>query len=130
MVLQKFDFEEYKQRILEGNYDMYIGEVVMNNNMNMDFMFSSTQKTSQNLCTYASDEFDNLLVNLDMMSPDAESGEMFFANFVKYFEENYPQIPLFHTNTALFVNSRIKGSITTDMTAFYNDIGDFFINYK
>ena len=121
VVLQKFDFEEYKQRILEGNYDMYIGEVVMNNNMNMDFMFSSTQKTSQNLCTYASDEFDNLLVNLDMMSPDAESGEMFFANFVKYFEENYPQIPLFHTNTALFVNSRIKGSITTDMTAFYKD---------
>lgn len=128
--LQHFEFEEYKQRILEGNYDMYIGEVVMNNNMNMDFMFSSTQKTSQNLCTFMSDEFDNLLVNLDMMSPDVDSGEMFFANFVKYFEENYPQIPLFHTNTALFVNNRIKGSITTDMTAFYNDIGDFFINYK
>ena len=128
--LQHFEFEEYKQRIVEGNYDMYIGEVVMNNNMNMDFMFSSTQKTNQNLCTFMSDEFDNLLVNLNMMSPDADSGEMFFANFVKYFEENYPQIPLFHTNTALFVNNRIKGSITTDMTAFYNDIGDFFINYK
>lgn len=128
--LQHFEFEEYKQRIREGNYDMYIGEVVMNNNMNMDFMFSSIQKTDQNLCTFMSDEFDNLLVNLNMMSPDINSGEMFFANFVKYFEENYPQIPLFHTNTALFVNNRIKGSITTDMTAFYNDIGDFFINYK
>ncbi len=128
--LEHFSFDEYKQRILEGNYDMYIGEVVMSNNMNMDFMFSSSQKTSQNLCTFMSDEFDNLLVNLNMMSPDPEAGDMFFANFVKYFEENYPQIPLFHTNTALFVNKRIKGSITTDMTAFYNDIGDFFINYK
>ena len=67
--LQHFEFEEYKKRIAEGNYDMYIGEVVMNNNMNMDFMFSSTQKTEQNLCTFMSDEFDNLLVNLNMISP-------------------------------------------------------------
>lgn len=123
-------FDEYKQRISDANYDLYIGEVIMNNNMNMDFMFSSLQKTDQNVCTFTSDEFDSLLANLNMMSPDKDSNELFFENFRNYFNENVPQIPLFHTNTALFVSSYIKGGITANMSNFYGDIGNFFIEYK
>ncbi len=130
LVPEAVTFEEYKRRISEANYDLYIGEVIMNNNMNMDFMFSSLQKTDQNVCTFVSDEFDSLLANLNMMSPDKQNSELFFENFRKYFDENVPQIPLFHTNTALFVSSYIKGGITANMSTFYGDIGNFFISYK
>ncbi len=130
LVPEAASFDEYKQRISDANYDLYIGEVIMNNNMNMDFMFSSLQKTDQNVCTFASDEFDSLLANLNMMSPDKDNSDLFFENFKKYFNENVPQVPLFHTNTALFVSSHIKGGITANMSNFYGDIGNFFISYK
>ena len=102
----------------------------MNNNMNMDFMFSSVQHSEQKLCTFLNNEFDTMLANHNMMSPDKENHELTFYNFEKYFMENIPQIPLFHSNSALFVNSRIKGEIKANMSSFYGDIGDLFINYK
>lgn len=128
--LNPVDFDDYKECIEEGEYDLYLGEVIMNNNMNMDFMFSSVQHTSQNLCTFLNSEFDAMLANHNMMSPDKENHELTFYNFEKYFMENIPQIPLFHSNSALFVNSRIKGEIKANMSSFYGDIGDLFINYK
>ncbi len=130
LVPEETDFDTYRSRIKEADYDLYIGEVIMNNNMNMDFMFSSLQKTEQNLCTFTSDQFDSLLANLNMMSPDKQNSELFFENFCNYFYENVPQIPLFHTNTALLVSSYVKGGITANMSAFYADIGNFFIEYQ
>ena len=127
--LQAVDFEEYKKLIEGAEYDLYLGEVVMNNNMNMDFMFSSLQKTSQNLCTFVNNEFDSILANHNMMSPDKENSEITFYNFEKYFKENIPQIPLFHTNSALYVNNRIRGDVKANMSSFYSDIGNLYINY-
>lgn len=128
--LRSVEFEDYKQFIQDGEYDLYLGEVIMNNNMNMDFMFSSVQHSEQKLCTFLNNEFDTMLANHNMMSPDKENHELTFYNFEKYFMENIPQIPLFHSNSALFVNSRIKGEIKANMSSFYGDIGDLFINYK
>ncbi len=130
VVLQSVDFDNYRQRIAEGNYDLYIGEVVMQNNMNTDFMFNSQYRTAQNLCIFSSGEFDSLLNNLDMMNEADENASIVYTNLKKYFLENVPQIPLFHTNTALFVNNRIKGTVEANMSAYYSDVGDFFINTK
>lgn len=130
IIPEQTDFETYRNRIKEADYDLYLGEVIMNNNMNMDFMFSSLQKTDQNLCTFSTDILDSLLANLNMMSPDKHDNELFFENFCKYFNENIPQIPLFHTNTALFVSSNVKGGVIANMSAFYADIGNFFTEYQ
>ena len=130
LLMQEVDFEDYKNRIAEKNYDLYIGEVVMQNNMNMDFMFNSLHETEQKLCTFKNAEFDTLLNNLNMINSENENSAIIYENFKKYFYQNVPQIPLFHTNTAIFVNNRVKGSITPNMSYFYSDIGDFYINYK
>lgn len=130
LLMQEVDFEDYKNRIAEKNYDLYIGEVVMQNNMNMDFMFNSLHETEQKLCTFKNAEFDTLLNNLNMINSGNENSDIIYENFKKYFYQNVPQIPLFHTNTAIFVNNRIKGNITPNMSSFYTDIGDFYINYK
>lgn len=127
--LQSVDFEEYKKRILEENYDLYIGETIMNNNMNMDFMFNSSQKTEQNICNFADTQFDSLLTNIDMMTPDTENAKIVYRNFIEYFSQNMPQIPLFHTNSALFVSNRVKGGTLPGMSFFYGNIEDFFVNY-
>ncbi|MBQ8525633.1 MAG: ABC transporter substrate-binding protein [Clostridia bacterium] len=127
--LQGVGFEDYKTRIFEENYDLYIGETIMNNNMNIDFMFNSLQKSEQNLCNFTNDQFDTLLNNIDMMAPESENSEIAYRNFTEYFTQNMPQIPLFHTNTAIFVSNRIKGGTAPSMSFFYSNIEDFFINY-
>ncbi len=130
VVLQSVDFDSYRQRIAEGNYDLYIGEVVMQNNMNTDFMFNSQYRTAQNLCIFSNGEFDSLLNNFDMINESSENASIVYNNLKKYFLENVPQIPLFHTNTALFVSNRVKGTTRPNMSAYYSDVGDFFINTK
>ena len=127
--MQSVDFDEYKKRIAEENYDLYIGETILHNNMNMNFMFNSAQKTEQKICNYADTQFDSLLGNIDMMTPGTENADIIYRNFTEYFAQNMPQIPLFHTNTALFVSNRIKGSINPGMSFFYSDIAEFFIKY-
>ena len=128
--LDAVDFETYKQRILEDSYNLYIGETVMDNNMNMDFMFNSLHKSEQRLCNYTDVQFDTLLNNLDMAAQGSENSEIVYRNFVEYFEQNMPQIPLFHTNAALFVSSRIKGNVDPGMSHLYSDIASFYINYN
>lgn len=126
---QSVEFEEYKNRIASENYDLYIGETIMNNNMNIGFMFNSLQKGEQNLCNFTNDQFDSLLNNIDMMAPESENSEIAYRNFTEYFLQNMPQIPLFHTNTAIFVSSRVKGCTPPSMSFFYSNISDCFINY-
>ena len=122
-------FDEYKRRIAENNYELYIGETLMNNNMNMDFMFNSMYKTDQNLCNFTNDQFDTFLNNINIMASESENARIAYRNFTEYFNQNMPQIPLYHTNSALFVSRRVKGNITPNISYFYSDVDKFFINY-
>lgn len=123
------EFNEYQKRIQEENYELYIGETLMNNNLNMDFMFNSMYKTEQNICNFTNEQFDTFLNNINIMTPESENSQIAYRNFTEYFNQNMPQIPLYHTNSALFVSKRVKGDITPNISFFYSDVDKFFINY-
>ena len=93
-------------------------------------MFNSTVKTEQNICNFTDSQFDIYLNNIDTMTPGEENAEIIFTNFTRFFNEHSPQIPLFHTNSALFVGNRVKGEATLSMSHFYGDMHQFFINYR
>ena len=127
--LQGVDFEDYKTRIASENYDLYIGETIMDNNMNLDFMFNSLQKSEQNLCNFTDSQLDTLINNINMMTPESENSAIAYRNFTDYFAQNMPQIPLFHTNTGIFISTTVKGGSAPGMSFFYSNIGEYFINY-
>ncbi len=124
------DFETYLEKIKTEDYQLYVGEVKMANNMNMDFMFDEVLKTEQNLCNYSSEEFSSLITNFNIGAKGAEGTAINYLNLIKYFKEYVPHIPLYHKTKALYINSRIKGSIEPNMSSYYTDAGDFYISYK
>ena len=130
LVFSETDFNTYLEKIKNDDYELYIGEVNMANNMNMDFMFDEVLKTDQNLCNFESDEFTSLITNYNLSTKDAESTKINYSNLVNYFNGYVPQIPLYHKTRALYVNSKIKGNIKPNMSNYYGDVGDFYIKYN
>ena len=124
------DFNTYCEKIKNNDYQLYLGEVKMANNMNMDFMFNGVLKTDQNLCNFASDEFYSLINNYDLLTTEGEQTSIVYTNLLNFFNENVPQIPLYHKTKALYVNPRIKGKIKPNMSTFYGDAGGMYINTK
>lgn len=152
VILTHVDYDSYIDRIKTGDYNMYIGEVYISNDADVSFMFDAapepvvfpeesenteevvpitevvgeSQNTKKGFCSFSSVELDGLLYNLNTATT-AENAAIAYKNFKEYFNTNAVQIPLFFTNEAVFVNSRIKGKIKTNLTNFYADFGELYI---
>jgi len=152
VVLTHVDYDSYVERIKTGDYNMYIGEVHISNDADVSFMFDAspepvmlpedsentddvipitevideTESTKKGFCSFSSVELDGLIYNLNTATT-AENAAIAYKNFKEYFNANAVQLPLFFTNEAIFVNSRIKGKIKTNLTNFYADFGELYI---
>ena len=132
---------------------MYIGEINMSPDADVSFMFDKARtpvvapsesdheendgiaevvenvsvQTSHNyFCNFSSTELDGIVYNLNSATTQANMG-IAYKNLSDYFKANAVQIPLFFSNEAIFVNSRIKGKIKTNLTNFYADFGELYI---
>lgn len=148
VVLSKVDFETYTRRIAEGNYQAYIGEVDIQSDCNLEFMFDtapvqpsqeayeegeaqaekpSEQKIeSEAITDFSSAELDSLISTFNAAVTQNDM-TVAYSNLKSYFYANTPHIPLFHLNEAMLVNRRIKGSIRRNLTNLYADLGDIYI---
>ena len=82
--------------------------------------------TSSYISNYTDPRLDDIIGNITA-GGDEESLKVAFNNLRAFYEENVPQIPLFHINEALFVSSRIKGKITPNLTNLFSDLGEIYI---
>lgn len=147
------DFQSYLDRIQSGDYQMYIGEIDLLTDANVRFMFDvapkqeempvdesgepipqspveTPQSASNNMfCNFTSTELDGLIYSMNT-SATKNDEEIAYKNFEEYFRTNVIQIPLFHANDAILVNKRLKGKIKTNLTNFYADFGELYIDYK
>jgi len=145
-------YDSYIDKIKSGDYTMYIGEVNMSTDADVGFMFDSVEapapvpeeseeaedsvaitevaeifSTSENIfCNFSSTELDGIIYNLNTATTEANAA-IAYRNFADFFKTNAIQVPLFFTNEAIFVNSRIKGKIKTNLTNFYADFGELYI---
>ena len=155
VILTHVDFESYKSRILSGDYHMYIGEINMTTDANVRFMFDTAPEKAvvpQNLTEgesvldlsevyentsagtnifsdYTSTELDSIIYSMNTAATENDA-DIAYKNFVKFYKTNVISIPLFHLNDAIFVNKRIKGKIKTNLTNFYADFGELYIEYE
>ena len=144
-VLNPQPFETYLSKVANCEYDVYVGEVNIDNASNLEFMFgkASAQPPVENedgeiieqpvaiqsmggISNFADTKLTDIIDNLNS-AKDAEAMKLSYNNLKIFYEANYPQIPLFHMNDAIFVNSRIKGALKPNLTSFYADIGGIYI---
>lgn len=145
--LTKVDYDTYRSKVESGDYQLYIGEINLSRDCDLSFMFKSTPKveipqgdevavkvedtpdTSYNIsgiCDYSNPKLNDIINNFNS-AKDEEGAKMAYNNLRVFYEENLPQIPLFHINDALLINERIKGKVKVNLTNFYSDTGGLYI---
>ena len=81
------------------------------------------------ICDYTDSKLDDIISNINS-AKDTEAMKVAYNNLRIFFKENVPQIPLYHMNEAMFVNTRVKGKIKPNLTNLYADIGEIYIEVK
>ncbi len=119
-------FPTYLERVLNCHYDIYIGEVSVDNSANLSFMFGE-QRNGQNICCYTDPELAVLVSNVNRMT-GKENKSVAWENFERYYSDKIFQIPLYFTKDYVFVNNRIKGKLSPDMSSYFNGFEDLYID--
>ena len=126
VVLDGQPFVTYLERVLNCHYDIYIGEVSIDNSSNLGFMFGE-QRNGQNVCCFADPELMVLVSNVNRMS-GSENKSVAWENFEKYYNDKVFQLPLYFTKGHTFVNKRIKGELTPDLSSPYNGFENLYVD--
>ncbi len=136
--LSSVDYDTYISKISSGDYQLYIGKVDVKRDCDLGFMFGKVSPDSDSedgtqtlsyessISNFADTKLTDIIDNINS-SKDEEALKLAYNNLKLFYEANYPQIPLFHMNDAIFVNSRIKGVLKPNLTNFYADIGGIYI---
>ncbi len=114
----------YTDKVLVGDYELYIGEVKCSGSCDLQFMFSSPYG---GICNYDDSELRTLVTNLDLAIGQKEK-EIAWQSFKKHYQNSAPQIPLYFTDSATFVNKRIKGSLKSNLSNPFYGLDDMFIS--
>jgi len=118
-------YTNYLSKIAGCAYDLYIGEVSIDNSGNLEFMFG-LNRSWQNICIFSTPELATLISNLNRMT-DKESRMVAWENFKKYYSDNAFQIPLYFTNSSLMVGKRIKGSAEPNLSSLLAGFENLYI---
>lgn len=112
-------FGKYKERIKEKNFDLYIGEVKLCENMNLLPFFSKSGKTHYgiNLKGDAAKSYGELL-----------NGKTDVTDFEKEFSENLPFIPVCYRCGAVLVTNTLSDNIKSISTDLFYNINEWKMN--
>lgn len=143
--LTSVDYETYLARIRAGDYGIYVGKIDIKRDCDLGFMFESAAPVVSapgtdeivvevgevlsvlphnvsGICDFADPKLDDIIENINSAKND-DVLKTAYNNLKNFYDENLPQIPLFHINEAMLVNSRLKGKIRPNLTNFYADLG-------
>ena len=154
--LSKVDYDTFANRVTSGDYHIYIGKVDLKGDCDLDFMFGEstvipvpdkpkkkaddeeniedsddeempvTVYRTFSICDYDSEELKGIIGSINS-AKDTDGMKTAYNNLRAFYEKEVFQIPLAHLNKALFVNGRIKGKPNVNLTNFYADIGNIYI---
>ncbi len=116
-VLNAQPFDAYLSKVSNCEYDLYIGEVSIDNSSNLEFMFGE-ERSSQNICSYSAPELATLVSNLNRMS-GKENKLVALENLKKYYLDNAFQVSLYFTNGEAYVTKRISGTLSPNLSNLY-----------
>lgn len=116
-------YEEYTQRIKNGEYSMFIGEIEMDKNMDP----SNLVRSGENYFSYSSEEMDAQLAR--MTQPDADLTKL-YSDFSTVFLKDMPFVPLFFREESLITNSHMSGIGTPNYYRIYRNVENWYVSRK
>lgn len=111
--INKYSEDDFFDVLSSGNYDLYLGECKMKNNLDLTSFFTTG---------------NNLSIGIDSNGSSAiaytsyKNGETDIKAFVDSFCEDYPFIPVLYRSGNAFSNSSMGVGNTTIPTDYYNNI--------
>lgn len=122
VTISSVDFDTYKERIENKEYDMFIGHINIAQNNDLSFML----QTDKNMFGYSSSKIDLCLSQLKVMSNQtAISGA--FSDLCTYLAEDMPIIGLYYDNGTLLCAKEIKGNMNPAESNVFINIHEWFI---
>ena len=115
-------FDDYKQRIADKKYSMFIGEVRLPGNMDCYSLLAS----SDNYFSYSSDAMNSMLYKLGTSKPGEDCSKT-FSEYANLFLEEVPFIPLFFRKEAVYFEKSISGINPPNMFTTYSNPENWYI---
>ena len=121
--LVELDFNYYKQEVSSMNYDLFIGEVIIDDTMDPSFLTAS----SGNYFGFSNPDIDQIL---EEMSKTCDAVEImsWAARYGEVFNEEVPFIPLFFRKETVIYNKNIAGISVPNNHQVYRDIDKWYIS--
>ncbi len=109
-------YEEYESRIKEGNYDLFVGSVMIPDDISLDFLLGGG-----NMFSYVSDEMTELL-SIAKSATGKENITEAYGNIRKKFNEDIPVVGLYFENFNMFFSPEIAGGLMSSPNNIYDGI--------
>lgn len=111
------DSASLERAVKAGEYDMYIAEIKLPENMELDAFFSPTGAASYGML------FDNL--NCDEAYFRYKKGEISLDDFIASFNTEMPFIPLVYRNGRFLYTRDVTSALSASEDFFYSDINNW-----
>ncbi len=121
------DFESYNSKIVNGDYDLFVGGVTIPNDNDIRFMLKTTSVVDKNnYYNYFNEHLDAIL---DKIAVSKNSEELIsnYGEFQNFFENEFPHIALYFENAAVLCNTRVKPDIPVTLSNIFGGVQDIFI---
>lgn len=121
--LRALDFDLYRINVTDMSYDLFIGEVLLDMNMDPSFLTSS----SGNYFGYENSLMDSVLWEMKTTSDSTMLIEA-FKRYGELFLEEVPFIPLFFRKQSVIYSKNIAGITPPTLYNLYRDIDKWYIS--
>lgn len=113
ITVKALSFADYKERITSGNYDMYLGEVKLDNSMDLSqfFLENGTLGAGINKTDPAATQYFNYC-----------AGKITAEEYYRIFAEEYPFVPVAFRTGYVITSDDIKLNLTQMPFSLYNGI--------
>ena len=109
LIIETTAFDEYKTKIAYSNYDLYIGEMKLTNNMELSSLIKTVTKNTSS---------ENKALNGFL---SFQSGAIDTESYLTAFKEDYPFIPILFRKGVIAYARNIKNNIiANESDVFYN----------
>ncbi len=114
--VNRVSYEEYKKRISEGQYDTFIGSIILSPELDFTSLLGE-----ENMFSFEDEEF--LFVMNEMQKKNSEEEvKAAYAEFMNLFEQTNPIIGLYFEDSVMIYSKRIKDELKPTYYKIYTGI--------